>query len=69
MVTRVLQILYHRTLNKENMRTTCAGIPTAVMNGETNPEDGHEYIEFPPEAGIGSFATQTPVNGRSGKTE
>ena len=33
------------------MRTTSAGIPSAVMKGETNPEDGHEYIEFPPESG------------------
>ena len=33
------------------MRTTSAGIPSAVMKGETNPEDGHEYIEFPPKSG------------------
>ena len=36
---------------EETMRTTSAGIPSAVMKGETNPEDGHEYIEFPPESG------------------
>ena len=30
------------------MRTTTAGIPSAVMKGEMNPEDGHEYIEYPP---------------------
>ena len=53
MVTRVLQIVLLAT-----MRTTSAGIPSAVMKGEKNPEDGHEFIGFP--LGSGNWFIRSP---------
>ena len=29
------------------MRDTSAGKPSSEMNGEVNPEDNHEYLEYP----------------------
>ncbi|MGB1567642.1 MAG: hypothetical protein ACPHBQ_04105, partial [Candidatus Poseidoniaceae archaeon] len=34
------------------MRDTSAGIPSASISGEVNPEDNHEYLEYPAGSGI-----------------
>ena len=49
------------------MRTTSAGIPSAAMKGETNPEDGHEYIEFP--SGSGNWFIRSPGSSEWAKWE
>ena len=49
------------------MRTTSAGIPSAVMKGEMNPEDGHEYIEFP--SGSGNWFIRSPGSSEWAKWE